>query len=149
MNGVSEGAVTGQGIAIADPAQAKANSQENSHVKTNSDLSANPDGEVVVADRNGPAKEGKGSAGDACSWGSAANNGKCWLKTSFKFKGHRAEHSKKGTEEGEEKTNLPKPEKNGGVWKELKEEMPAAEVIEGETADVAVLRQHRMPPPLL
>lgn len=61
MNGVSEGAVTVQGIAIADPAQAKANSQENSHVKTNSDMSASPDGEVVVADRNGlakPAKEG-------------------------------------------------------------------------------------------
>ncbi|XP_035529617.1 MARCKS-related protein 1-A [Morone saxatilis] len=65
---LSKGGVAVEGKAAADPAAAKANGQENGHVKTNGDVSAKPDGEAAAADGNGtaePAKEGEASAGDA------------------------------------------------------------------------------------
>lgn len=76
---MSKGGVALEGKTVADPANAKANSQENGHVKINGIVSAQPDGE----DGNGTAKlakEGKASARDAiepapAAEGDAANDG--------------------------------------------------------------------------
>ncbi|XP_015236777.1 PREDICTED: MARCKS-related protein [Cyprinodon variegatus] len=152
---LSKGGVEVEGKAAADPAAAKANGQENGHVKTNGDVSDKPDGEVVAADGNGtaePAKEGEANAGDAIepapvaegeaskAEAEAGKDGKkkkkFSLKNSFKFKGISLKKNKKGSEEGKEEATSPttedKPEENGHTAKETKEETPAVEAKEGE-----------------
>ncbi|CAB1448161.1 unnamed protein product [Pleuronectes platessa] len=157
---LAKGGVAVEGKAIVEPAAAKANGQENGHVKTNGDVSAKPDGEVAAADGNGtaePAKEGEASAGDAIEPAPAAEGEaakaegeaakevkkkkKFSLKNSFKFKGINLKKSKKAGEEGKEEATSPtaedKPEENGHTAKETKEETPAPEAKEGEAAAAA------------
>lgn len=157
---LTKGGVDAEGKAAADPAAAKANGQENGHVKTNGDVSAKPDGEVPATDGNGtaePAKEGESSTRDAIepapvaegeaakAEGEAAKEckkkKKFSLKNSFKFKGISLKKNKKGNEEVKEEATSPttedKPEENGHVGKETKEETPAAEAKEGEAAAAA------------
>ncbi|XP_034051445.1 MARCKS-related protein 1-A [Thalassophryne amazonica] len=153
---LSKGGVSVEGKAAADSAAAKANGQENGHVKTNGDVSAKTDGEVAAADGNGtaePAKEGETGAGDAiepapATEGEAAKTEgeaakdvkkkKFSLKNSFKFKGISLKKGKKGSEEAKEEAASPtaedKPEENGHAAKETKEETPAAEPKEGEAS---------------
>lgn len=150
---LSKGGVAVEGKAVADPAAAKTNGQENGHVKTNGDVSAKPDGDAAVIDGNGaaePAKEDETGAGDAIEPAPAAEGEatktegeatkdvkkkkKFSLKNSFKFKGISLKKNKKGSDEGKAEeaaspTAEDKPEENGHAAKETKEETPAAEPV--------------------
>ncbi|KAK5885986.1 hypothetical protein CesoFtcFv8_017068 [Champsocephalus esox] len=156
---LSKGGVAAEGKAVvADPAAAKANGQENGHVKTNGDVSAKPGEEVAAAEGTGtaePAKEGENGTGDAIEPAPAAEGDaakaegdaakeckkkkKFSLKNSFKFKGISLKKTKKGSEEAKEEvaaspTTEEKPEENGHAAKETKEQTPAAEAKEEEVA---------------
>ncbi|XP_070984763.1 MARCKS-related protein 1-A-like [Oncorhynchus clarkii lewisi] len=148
---LSKGGVAVEGKAVADPAVAKTNGQENGHVKTNGDVSAKPDGDAAAVDGNGiaePAKQGEMGAGDAIEAAPAAEGDavkaegeaakdakkkkKFSLKNSFKFKGISLRKTKKNIEEGKEAaspTAEDKPEENGHAAKETKEETPATEPV--------------------
>ncbi|XP_066535109.1 MARCKS-related protein 1-A [Hoplias malabaricus] len=135
----------------AETATAKANGQENGHVKTNGDVSAKPEGEAVVADENGsaevakettesgdaieaaPATEGEAPKADGEAAKEATKKKKKFsLKNSFKFKGISLKKNKKGSEEVAES---PAVEENGQAATETKEEEPADAQPAAETAE--------------
>uniref|UniRef100_UPI0037E896FF MARCKS-related protein 1-A n=1 Tax=Semicossyphus pulcher TaxID=241346 RepID=UPI0037E896FF len=135
---LSKGGVAVEGKAASNLAAAKANGQENGHVKTNGDVADKPDGEVDAADgadiiELAPAAESKAVKveGETAKDGKKKKKKKFSLKNSFK--GISLKKGKRGSKEGKEGARTEdKPEENCHAAKETKEETQATKVKDGQ-----------------